>query len=97
MLERMYEEQLDDWYDDDYGVYVVNELVSGIEGYRAESMTRYLNEEISDYLCGQVSLTSDLKRVIEYHYITEDVTEVEFFDKIKEDINKAIDRFRYLH
>ena len=98
MLERMYEDEMDDWYDDfDHGVYVVRELVNDIEGYRAESLTQYLNEEMSDYLCGQISVTSDFKRVIEYDYITEDVNEVEFFDKIKSDINKAIDRFRYLH
>ena len=99
MLERMneVEVEVEDWYDDGYGVYVAHELVKDMEGYRAESVMNYLNEEVSEYFCGQVSITTYMGRVIDYDYITEDANEVEFFDQIKERINQAIERYKLLH
>ena len=83
--------------EDGQPTYVLSGQVIGIENSRTDSLVRHLQDSVYNQFKGFISVSSDLKQVTGYDYITEDLSELNISMEIQRVIEVAIKQFTSLH
>ncbi len=83
--------------EDGQPTYVLSGQVIGIENSRTDSLVRHLQDSVDNQFKGFISVSSNLKQVTGYDYITEDLFELNNSIEIQQLIEIAIKQFIRLH